>query len=43
MVQSDHRRDVQAAGDDRGMRRRAAEVGDEAGELVALELDDVCG
>ena len=43
VVQADDRRDVQAARDDRGVRGDAADVGDEAGELVALEQDHVGG
>ncbi len=41
VVQRHHRRNVQAAGDDCGVRRGAAQIGDEACELVAFELDDV--
>ena len=43
VVQADQRRDVQAARDDRGVRGHAADVGDEAAELVALEEDHVGG
>ena len=43
VVQGDDRRDVQAARDDGGVRSGAAQVGDEARELVLLELDDVRG
>ena len=41
VVQRDDRRDVEAARDDRGVRSRAAQVGDEAREVVLLELHDV--
>ena len=41
IVGRDHRRHVEAAGDDRRMRGDAAEIGQERGEVVRLELDDV--
>ena len=41
VVQRDDRGDVQAARDDRGVRGGAADVGDEARELVLLEQDHV--
>ena len=41
VVQADDRREVEAARDDRGVRGDAADVGDEAGELVLLEEDHV--
>ncbi len=41
MVQRHHRRNVQAARQDRGVGSRAADIGDEGGELVALEQDHV--
>ena len=40
-LQRDDRRNVEAARDDRGVRGGAADVGDEAGELMLLELDDI--
>ena len=43
VVQADQRRDAEAACDDRGVRGDAADVGDEAAELVALEQDHVGG
>ena len=42
VVQRDDRRDVEAAGDDRGVRCGATQIGDEARELVLFELDHVC-
>ena len=41
LCSADDGRDVEAARDDRGVRGDAAEVGDEAGELVLLEQDHV--
>ena len=41
LARADHRRDVHAARDDRGVRGLAADVGDEAGEDAALELQHV--
>ena len=41
VVRGDDRGHVQAARDDRGMRSHAAEIGQERGEVVILELDDV--
>jgi hypothetical protein len=43
MVQADQRRDVETARHDRGVRGDAAHVGDETGELVALEQNHVGG
>ncbi len=43
VVQADHRRDLEAAGDDRGVAGRPADVGDEAGDVVVAEADGVGG
>ena len=43
IVRRNNRGDVEAAGDDRRMRGGAAEIGEERGEVVSLELDDVGG
>ncbi|MNC85975.1 hypothetical protein D3C83_16020 [compost metagenome] len=40
-MERDDRRNIEAACHHRGVRCRAATVGDEAGELVAFELHDV--
>ena len=41
VLHADHRRDRQAAGEDGGMRGGAADIGDEGGETVILEGDDI--
>ena len=41
VVRRDDRRNVEAARDDRGVRRDAAQIGEERGEVVLLELDHV--
>ena len=41
VVQADHRRDLEAAGDDRGVAGGPADVGDEAGDVVVAEADGV--